>query len=150
MDAADEVALFREELALGEMLDQIIISLDHRYGKGEDDPEIFIRLALTFHWEAFTRDLTREDRRKNQLVSPEILEKRRASTIFNEEIGVLIHQYVDLHCPHGDKEVFRKYILVKLIKMTYEQVYKKVWADHENLLLLNNRARLTASGGQNE
>ena len=136
MDAADEVALFREELALGEMLDEIIISLDHRYGKGEDDPEIFIRLALTFHWEAFDNDPSKEDRRKNQVVSPEILEKRRASTIFNKEINVRISQYVDLHCPHDDKELFRKYILVKLIKMTYEQVYKRVWADHENRLLL--------------
>lgn len=139
MDVADEVALFREELALGELLDQIVISLDQKYGNGEDCPDIFIRLALTFHWEAFERDLSKEDKRANKVVSPEILEKRRASTIFNTEIYGLIREYVDLHCPHDDKEVFRKYILIKLIKMTYEQLYKKVWAEHENMLLLKNR-----------
>ncbi|HZM44291.1 MAG TPA: hypothetical protein VFC14_05620 [Burkholderiales bacterium] len=145
MDAADEVALFREELALGELLDQIVISLDHKYGKGEGDPEIFIRLARTFHWEAFDRDSSKEDKRKNQIVSPDILEKRWASTVFNTEIDAPLRKYVDLHCPHDDREVFRKYILIKLIKMTYEQVYKKAWADHENLLLLKNRGR----SGQN-
>ena len=145
MDAADEVALFREELALGELLDQIVISLDHKYGKGEGDPEIFIRLALTFHWEAFQRDSSKEDKRKNQAVTPEILEKRWASTVFNNEIDVLLRKYIELHCPYDNREVFRKYILIKLIKMTYEQVYKKAWADHENLLLLKNRER----SGQN-
>ena len=140
MEAADEVALFREELALGELLDQIVIALDHKYSKGEGDTEIFIRLARTFHWEAFERDPSQEDKRKNEAVSPELLEKRWASTVFNKQIDVLLREYVDQHCPYDDREVFRKYILIKLIKMTYEQVYKMAWAEHENLLL-SKRAR---------
>jgi len=136
---ADEVESFKRELALGELLDQILISLDREYGKEEDCPEIFIRLVLTFHYEAFKETLSKEDKRKNTGVSAEILKKRQASTIYHEKIDSLIRQHVDLHCPYDDKGKYKHFILIKLMRMTVEQFYKKAWADHENLIHLKSR-----------
>lgn len=128
-DAADPS---KQERMLDNLLDQIVIGLRNKYGTSEDCPKVFPAIVRTIIWNICEETTPKVDGRKSKNVSAAILEKRRASVIFDTEIDGPICANI------GRKnEVLRRYLLSEILKRLIDDICAKAWSEyHEEKSLL--------------